>query len=186
MELMDAIKGRRSIRKYKPDPVSDKDIELLLEAARWAPSWANTQCVRWVVVRDRETRMKLAETLSSTNPAAEAIRTVPVVLALCAEAGRSGIKKGVAVTDKGDWFMFDAALAAQNLTLMAHALGLGTVNIGYFDAKKAEQVLEMPANARAVELIPLGYPDEQPRGPGRKELIEVVFREKYGQRQHNG
>ena len=182
MELMDAIKGRRSIRRYKPDPVSDGDLETILEAARWAPSWANTQVVRWIVVKDRETKLKLAEVLSSTNPAAEAMRTVPVVLVLCAETGRAGIKKGVVVTDKGDWFMFDAALAAQNLTLMAHALGLGTVNIGYFDAKKAEQIFEMPANARAVELIPLGYPDEQPRGPGRRELSEIVFREKYGQR----
>lgn len=182
MELMDAIKGRRSVRKYKPDAVSDKDLETILEAARWAPSWANTQCARWIVVKDRETKLKLVETLSPTNPAAEAIRTVPVVLALCAETGRAGIKKGEAVTDKGDWFMFDAALAAQNLTLMAHALGLGTVNIGYFDAKKAEQILEIPANARAVELIPLGHPDEQPKGPGRKELSEIVFRERFGQR----
>jgi len=182
MELMDAIKGRRSVRKYKSDPVSNKDIELLLEAARWAPSWANSQVVRWIVVKDRDTKMKLAETLSSTNPANEAMRTVPVVLVLCAETGRAGIKKGEAVTDKGDWFMFDAALAAQNLTLMAHALGLGTVNIGFFDAKKVEQILQMPSNARIVELIPLGYPDEQPKGPGRKELSEIVFREKYGQR----
>ncbi|MFA5375554.1 MAG: nitroreductase family protein [Dehalococcoidia bacterium] len=183
MELMDALKGRRSIRKYKPDPVSDKDIELLLEAARWAPSWANMQVVRWIVVRDRDTKMKLAETLSSTNPANEAMRTVPVVLVLCAETGRVGFKKGAPVTDKGDWwFMFDAALAVQNLTLMAYALGLGTVNIGYLDAKKAEQILQMPANARIVELIPLGYPNEQPRGPGRKELAEIVYHEKYGQR----
>jgi nitroreductase len=101
---------------------------------------------------------------------------------LCAETGRAGIKKGEAVTDKGDWFMFDAALAVQNLTLMAHVLGLGTVNIGYLDAKKAEQILQMPANARVVELIPLGYPNEQPKGPGRKDLSEIVFREKYGQR----
>jgi nitroreductase len=110
------------------------------------------------------------------------MRTVPVVLVLCAETGRAGIKKGEAVTDKGDWFMFDAALAVQNLTLMAHALGLGTVNIGYLDARKAEQILQMPAGARVVELIPLGYPNEQPRGPGRKELSEIVFHEKYGQK----
>lgn len=182
MELMDAIKGRRSVRKYKSDAVSDKDLETMLEAARWAPSWANTQCARWIVVKDRETKLKLAETLSSTNPAAEAVRTVPVVLVLCAETGRAGIKKGEAVTDKGDWFMFDAALAVQNLTLMAHALGLGTVNIGYLDAKKAEQILEMPENARVVEVIPLGHPDEQPKGPGRKELSEIVYHEKYGQK----
>ena len=181
MELMDAIKGRRSIRKYKSDPVSDKDLETILEAARWAPSWANTQCARWIVVRDPDTKAKLQETLTATNPGREAMIAAPAVLVLCAETGRAGFKKGEAVTDKGDWFMFDAALAAQNLTLMAHAVGLGTVNIGNFDARKADQVLGIPANVRVVEMIPLGYPDEQPKGPGRKELSEIVFREKYGQ-----
>jgi len=182
MELMDVIKGRRSIRKYKPDPVGDKDLETVLEAARWAPSWANTQCVRWIVVRDRDTKAQLQETLSATNPGREAMISAPIVLVLCAETGRAGIKRGEAVTDKGDWFMFDAALAVQNLTLMAHALGLGTVNIGYFDASKAQQILQMPAGIRAVELIPLGYPNEQPKGPGRKELTDIVFYEKYGQK----
>jgi nitroreductase len=82
-----------NIRKYKADPVSDKDLETILETALCSPSWANTQCVRWILVKDRETKRKLAETLSSTNPAAEAMRTVPVVLALCAETGWASIKK---------------------------------------------------------------------------------------------
>jgi nitroreductase len=182
MNVFEAIRGRRSIRKYKLDSVSDKALEAVLDAARWAPSWANTQCIRWVVVRDAATKAKLAETLSSTNPAANAIRTVPVVLVACAETGKSGCKGGQTRTDKGDWFMFDTALAAQNLTLAAHELGLGTVQVGLFDARKAEELLQVPEGVRVVELIPLGYPAEQPKGPGRKELSEIVFYEKYGQR----
>ena len=92
MELMEAIRTRRSVRKYTPDPVSDTDVETVLDAARWAPSWANTQCVRWVVVRDNDTRMKLADTLPHSNPANDAIRTVPVVFVACAETGRAGFK----------------------------------------------------------------------------------------------
>ena len=182
MDVMEAIKGRRSIRKYKVDPVDNRALNTILEAARWAPSWANTQCVRWVVVRDAEVKEELADTLSSTNPAGKAIRAVPVVLVACAETGRSGFKGGEPVTDKGDWFMFDTALAVQNLTLAAHSLGLGTVQVGLFDAGKAGEILQVPDGVRVVELIPLGNPDEQPKGPGRKELSEVVFHDRYGQR----
>lgn len=183
MNVMDAIKGRRSIRKYKSDDVSDKDLDTILEAARWAPSWANTQCARWIVVKDHDTKAKLQETLTPTNVAREAMVTAPVVLVACAEMSRSGFKKGEPVTDKGDWwYMFDTALAAQNVTLVAHSLGLGTVHVGLLDAKKAEQILGVPEGIRIVELIPLGYPNEQPKGPGRKELGEIVFKERYGQK----
>ncbi|MCK4698216.1 MAG: nitroreductase family protein, partial [Dehalococcoidia bacterium] len=103
------------------------------------------------------------------------------LIVACAELGRSGFKKGEAATDKGDWFMFDVALATQNLTLAAHELGLGTVHVGLIDAEKIEEILQVPEGVRVVELIPLGYPAEQPEGPGRKELSEIVFHEKYGQ-----
>ena len=183
MNIMEAIKGRRSVRKYRSGPISSKDLEYVLDAARWAPSWANTQCVRWIVVKDHDTKLKLQETLSQTNPARDAMIAAPLVLVACAETGRAGFKKGEPATDKGEWwFMFDAALAAQNAALAAHELGLGTVHVGLIDAKKAEQILEVPAGVRVVELIPLGHPDEQPKGPGRKELSEIVFYEKYGQK----
>jgi nitroreductase len=182
MDVMEAIKSRRSVRKYTADSVSDSDIETVLDAARWAPSWANKQCVRWIVVKDPDTKARLADTLSSTNPAGDAVRTVPVVLVACAETGRAGFKKGEAVTDKGDyWYMFDVASAAQSLMLAAVELGLATVHVGLFDAKKAEAILGVPEGIRVVELIPLGHPAEQPEGPGRKELGEIVFHERWGQ-----
>jgi nitroreductase len=182
MDVMEAIKSRRSVRKYTADAVSDGDIETMLDAARWAPSWANTQCVRWIVVRDTDTKSRLTDTLTPTNPARDAVRTVPVVLVACAETGRAGFKKGEAVTDKGDyWYMFDVASAAQSLMLAAVELGLATVHVGLLDAKKAEGILGVPDGVRVVELIPLGHPAEQPEGPGRKELGEILFHERWGQ-----
>ena len=63
MEVVEAIKTRRSIREYKTTPVDDKSVDLVLEAARWAPSWVNTQCWRFIVVRDSGIKAELAETL---------------------------------------------------------------------------------------------------------------------------
>lgn len=185
MEMLQVIKGRRSIRKYKAMPVTEKDLDAILEAARWAPSWRNTQCWQFIIVRDPVIRAKLAETVALTNRVLPAIKEeAPLVIVACAEVGKSGYSKdGRIETNKGDWwFMFDTALATQNLVLMAHSLGLGTVHVGWFDAEKAAEILEVPENIAVVELIPLGYADEVPAIKSRKELSETVFYDKYGQR----
>ena len=190
MDVMQAIKGRRSIRKYRDEPVSEEALQTVLEAARWAPSWANTQCWRLIVVRNKETKAKLADTLKGTrpgrsNPATEAVRNAPVVIAACAERGLSGFYKdesgqSIPATDKGDWwFMFDVALAMQNMSLAAHAVGLGTVHTGLMDAGEAAKILGVPENIVLVELIPLGWPDEEPAARPRKEIGEFVSYEKY-------
>jgi nitroreductase len=188
MEVLAAIKTRRSIRRYKSTSVDDRAIETVLEAGRWAPSWANTQCWRFVVVRDTDIKNKLAETLigisDRPNRATEAIKTVPVLIVACAEMGKSGYRaRGSEIaTDKGDWFMFDTALAVQNMVLAAHSLGLGTVIIGAFDAFRAAAVLGVPDGYSVVTLFPLGVPDEAPTPRPRKELSEIVFHDNYGSR----
>jgi len=179
MDVMEAIKTRRSIRKYKATPVDDKSIELVLEAARWAPSWKNTQCWRFIVVRDTKIKAELADTLwikspSVRNSSTDAIRKAPVVIVACAELGKSGYREGKVATDKGDyWYMFDVALAMHNLVLAAHSLGLGTVHVGGFDAKEVARILKVPFCV--VSMTPLGYPDEEPSVTPRKELSEIVF-----------
>lgn len=191
MDIFEVIKGRRSIRKFKPDPISEDSLRAILEAARAAPSWANTQCCRLIVVRDPDTRQKLAETVTSVNPpvpnrGTEAVRVAPVVIVACAEPGRSGAytggeKQWTPGTDKGIyWYMFDVGLAMQNITLAAHALGLGTVHIGMIDAPAAARVLGLPQGMAVVELMPLGVPDESPPPRPRKELRELVYWEGWG------
>ncbi len=185
MEVLEAIKTRRSIRRYKTTPVDDKTIELVLEAARWAPSWTNTQCWRFIVVRDGGIKSELADVLQSKRPdgknaATEAVRNAPVVIVACAELGQSGCYQGEPTTDKGDWYMFDVALAMQNLVLAAHSVGLGTVHVGFFDAKKAAAILGVPPGFCVVEMTPLGYPDQEPAPRPRKELSEIVFYDRYG------
>jgi nitroreductase len=94
---------------------------------------------------------------------------------------RAGYRGGVPVTDKeGYWYMFDTALAMQNLVLTAHSLGIGTVIVGNFDAKKAAEILEVPEGYCVVAMTPLGFPAEEGRTPNRKELSEIVFNDKFG------
>ncbi|MBI2958427.1 MAG: nitroreductase family protein [Chloroflexi bacterium] len=180
MDLEQAVLERRSVRRFNSDPVSEEDVRSILEAARWAPSWANTQCWRFVVVRDPQVREALAGTLTPTNRGMDALRKAPVAIAVCAELGRAGFKQGQATTDKGDWFMFDCGLAVQNMVLAAHSLGLGTVIIGLMDAKGAAKVLMLPDNIAFVALMPLGHPDHRPIAPPRKELSDLVYYDRYG------
>jgi nitroreductase len=186
MDAIEAIKNRRSIRKYKSDPVDDKTLETLLDAARLAPSWSNTQCWKFIVIRDSAARAALAEAVVphpalGSNPAANSVRTAPVVIVACAQKAVSGFFDGKAATDKGEyWFMFDVALAMENLMLAATALGLGAVHVGLFDNKKVSQILGIPDDFQVVEMAPLGYPEFQPNPRPRKALSEIIFHEKFG------
>ena len=190
MEVLEAIKTRRSIRKQKTDPIDEETLQKILEAARWAPSWANSQCWRLVVVRDKNIKTQLSDTMfrfqrsegPAPNPTAQAVIDAPILIVICAELNRSGCRQdGTPSTDKGgNWYMFDTALAMQNLVLSAHALGLGTVIIGAFDAKKAAEILGVPEGYCVVAMTPLGYPDQEPRTVPRKELSEIVFHDKFG------
>jgi nitroreductase len=182
MELSNAIKGRRSIRSFNPDPVSAADLKYILEAAQWAPSWANTQCWEFIIVQDGAIRQRLAETLPEKNPARGAFAQAPIVIAACAATGISGFFKGSPATDKGDWLLFDLGLALQNLTLAAYEKGLGTVHVGFFDAGKAGQVLGLPGGRTVVELLPLGHPAEEGRVTPRKPIEEFVFYNGYGRK----
>jgi len=182
METQEAIESRRSIRRYQATAVDDKTLELVLEAARQAPSWDNTQCWQFIVVRDAGNRNKLADMLPRTNPAAKAIRGAPVVIVACAELGKAGYLDGKLSSDKGDWYMFDVALAMQNLVLAAQSLGLGTVYIGWFDEEKTASVLNIPEGYSIVAMTPLGYPDQHPKPRPRKKLAEIVSYEKFGRR----
>lgn len=189
MDVQEAIKNRRSIRKYKSDPVDDRTVEVVLDAARWAPSWGNSQCWQFVVVRDSEIKEKLSNTLFGVsdrpNGVAVAIKQAPVAIVVCAELGKTGRyhrEPREIATDKGEyWYMFDTALAMQNLALAAHSMGLGTVIAGAFDAKQAAGVLNIPAGFVVVAMTPLGYPDETPNLRPRKGLSEMMHKDTFMQ-----
>jgi nitroreductase len=180
MELFEAIRARRSVRQFRSKSVSRKQLTAVLEAVRWAPSWANTQCWQVVVVGEPERKARLQQILGR-NPAHNAMVEADLVLVLCARQGRAGFKRGVATTAFGDWLMYDVGLASQNLCLAAHALGLGTVIAGNFDHAAVGAELGLPKGFIALTMIPLGHPAGDAKAPPRRELSEQVHIEEFGQ-----
>ena len=186
MDLFEAIGTRRSVRKYSDKPVEDDKLNAVLEAVRLAPSWANMQCWRLVVVKDKAVKEAISD-LSyvesyfapkgyKANPSKKALAEAPVVIVLCAEPQQSGAIWGQS------YYLVDAGIAAENLMLAARGQGLGTVFVGIYDEVKVKGILNIPQNIRVVGLVPLGYPASEPKdGPPRKPLSEICFHGQWGE-----
>ena len=167
MDVIEAIRSRRSIRRYKPDPVRDDEILSCLEAARWAPSADNFQPWEFLVVRDPETRRKLAE----IHTDGRFMKDSPVVLVVLTDPNRSPT-----------YYRGDAAVATQNLLLAAHSMGLGTCWMGVMDSafeKPIKKLLGIPGNLRVLCTVSLGRPAERAVS-SRKSLESIVHWERYG------
>lgn len=179
METLEAIKTRRSVRKFTDQPVEPEKLQAVLEAIQQAPSWSNRQCWSLVVVQDQEIRNKISE-LSfvesffaaygyKTNPAQKGLAQAPVVIVACAAPQQSGDLRGQ------QYYLADMGIATQNLMLAAHDQGLGSVFVGVFDEEQLKNLLGIPADIRIVGLFPLGYPaGESKGGPPRKPLSDFV------------
>jgi nitroreductase len=166
MEFMEAVRKRRSIRKYKKDSISDEDINYVLEAARLAPSWGNRQCWRYIVVKDEELRKRI----TMRDWAEEA----PIIIVGCADPTKAGNKDGK------PYYMLDMGISMEHLMLAATERGLGTCWIGgQLDEKPVKEALNIPENIRVVALTPLGYRDEFPQPKDRKTLDEMVSWDKW-------
>jgi len=187
MDLFEAIKTRRSVRRYLDKPVEEEKLQAILDAVRMAPSWANMQCWRMVVVKDRQMKQKIsglsyvdsffAPKGYKANPSQKALAEAPVVIALCADPAQSGVLWGQS------YYLTDIGIAAQNLMLAARGLGLGSVFVGVFEEEKLLALLGIPASIRIVGLFPVGYPaEEKKEGPPRKPLGEIAFFERWGGR----
>jgi len=166
MGIIEMIKSRRSIRKYKPTPVEDEKLNMVLEAARWAPSAGNRQPWEFIVVKDPSIRRKIADIAPYGGFIAEA----PVMIA-------------VVVNPKEDLthYIEDGAVATTHILLAAYAMGLGTCWVGAFGTtyeNDAKRVLCVPQNLRILSLVSLGYPAEE-RTSTRKRIMEIVHYEKF-------
>ncbi len=164
MDVLEAMRIRRSIRKYKPERIPDEKLKTILEAARLAPSAANRQPWRLVVVEDRERRKALAKAANDQTFVGDAGAIV------------------VATSDpekSARWHEKDTMIALEHIVLAATALGYGTCWIGAFDEDAVKSLLNIPAKMKVVAVLPIGFPDEKPEPRRRRELSEIFFKEEW-------
>ena len=164
MDILETIKIRRSIRKYRPEPIPGEKLEIIMEAARLAPSAANRQPWNFVVVQDRERKKALAKAANDQTFLGDAGAVVVAV----GDPERSA-----------RWHQKDTMIALEHIVLAATALGYGTCWIGAFDEAAVKSLLKIPAKMKVVALLPIGVPDEKPAARQRKELSEIFFKEEW-------
>ena len=175
MNVIDCIKERRSIRRYKPCKVEHEVIEKLIDCGRWAPSWNNCKAVRYTVIEKEEELQTIAHTLVAPENV-HIVENAPLLIALSIVKKRSGYERdGFTSTAKGaTWEMFDTGIACQNICLGATELGLGTVIMASFDEDGISKFIDLPEDELIIALIACGYPDETPKAPRRKEVSEIL------------
>ena len=178
-DFMDTVLKRRSIRKYQDRVIPEEVVAEVLEAVRWAPSWANSQCWELVVIADRQVREQLYATVGERNPGSLAVLNAPLVIAVCGKRATSGYYKGEAPTKFGDWLLHDVGLATANLCLAAASHDLGTVIVGMFDHDRVREILALPQEYEVVTLVPMGYPDQNPSPPKRRGVGEFVHYDRF-------
>lgn len=169
MELMDAVRQRRSVRAYKDQQVPADKIERVLEAARLAPSASNRQMWKFVVVQDPERRRKLAAAADGQAFVGEA----PVVIAAVA------LRPAGVMSCEVPSYAVDLAIAMEHVALAAANEGLGTCWIGAFSQAETRKVLGIPDQYKVVTVMPLGYPADSPRPKSRKALRDIVCYETF-------
>jgi len=171
------LKGRRSIRRYRPDRVPEEMVEQLLEAGRWAPSAGNRQPWAFIVVRDEAVRRQVAQHAAYYFLRWAHVEEAPLLIVLCGDA-RNRIYR--------QFLREDVGLAGGQMMLQAKALGLGTCWIGGLDRKAIASVLRLPDHIEIVGLLTVGFPAEDPPPPPRKPLAEIVHYDVYGNRARDG
>ena len=172
MELKEAIKKRRSIRKFQDKkPPLDVIIEIL-KYANLAPSAGNLQARDFIIVEDERIKRELA--IAALNQ--DFIEQAPYDIVVCANLDRISPygRRG-----KELYCIQDCAAAIEHILLLALDYNLSTCWVGAFDEKKVSELLELPSYVRPTAIIAIGYPAEEPEAPRRKELAEVTSQEKY-------
>ena len=176
MNALDCIKGRRSIRQFQEKAVDHSLLEQIIETASFAPSWKNSQTIRYIAI-EGELKNRIGRDCTSTFPNnGNIIENAPMLIAVTVIKGRCGYERdGSFTTNRGDsWQMFDAGVASETFCLAAHEAGLGSVIMGIFDEEKVTRLLEIPEDRELVALIPVGYPAEEPAAPRRKPVSDLL------------
>ncbi len=174
-QVLQTIKERRSVHRFKQDPVTDEQLTSILEAGRWSPSFANLQPWTFLVVKDQETKAHLVEVVERVTIARQGVGQAPVIIAVVVDP----LKDPRHYVEAG-------AAATQNMALAAQSIGLGSYWVGVYDPSgkrntaeaKMKKILGIPREHRLVALLPIGVPAHVPE-KDRERLSNVVRYEKF-------
>ena len=168
MDVMEVIKSRRSIRQFTDKPIGKEALEKLLDAARWAPTAANQQRWRFVVV----TSPSMKQLVIKFAPGIFAMPSAFIVVCVERKPDTNPVFEAT--------YLADCSMAAQNIMLAAHEMGIGTcVALSY--AKVAiREILDLPEGIEPLLVLTLGYPAEDPEPPARLQIREIAFVDSYG------
>lgn len=175
MNTIEAITTRRSVRHFSDKPVENSQIEEIISAARFSPSWKNTQTVRYIAITDPTAKETIAsEMLPSFN--ATNAHSAPVLIAMVTQTKRCGYERDGSFTTKKEdrWQYFDAGIACQTFCLAAHELGLATVVMGIYDEEKLPAFLGLTDDQVLTAIIALGYANQTPDCPKRKSVEDLL------------
>ena len=167
MTVMEAIKARKSIRKYESKPIEPEKLEQVLEAGRLAPSARNEQTWKFIVTENAEQRAAVTAACGQ-----EFVGEAPVILTVCTANQRMMRCGQPACT-------IDASIAMSFMILEAAEQGLGTCWIGSFDEPQVRAALRIPEEYQIVALTPMGYPAEDPAPRPRKEMQEILVKDSF-------
>ncbi len=176
MEALECIKTRRSIREFTDEPITHALLEEIIDTAKFAPSWKNTQIARYVALTG-DAKDKLAEvSFDAWKQNSSIVNSAPMVIVLTYIKNRCGYERdGSFSTSKEDrWQNFDCGIAAEAFCLAAHDKGVASVILGIFDEKKVAEVIGLPEDRGVAAIIPIGYATTSPDAPKRKEVSELV------------
>jgi nitroreductase len=158
-DFLEFLKGRRSIRKFEEKQISEKEIEMILEAGRWTPSASNRQPWQFIVIKNKEILMMVAKTAIY----GKFVRTAPLAIAIVGKTKESP-----------NWYAIDTSLVSMNMILMAWALGIGTCWIGSMNREKAKDLLGLGKDDYLLTILPFGYiKGTIPKSSLRKPLEQI-------------
>ncbi len=176
MEAIEMIKERRSIRKYTNKIVEKEILNEIVDAARFAPSWANSQTARYTFITNEEIISKIAkEGVKNFAYNIKTLEQTKNVAILSYVKGKSGKIKSIEGSESDmKWEMFDAGIACQTFCLAAHEKGIGTCIFGVIDEEVLAKLIDLPENESVAALITYGYIDESGKAPSRYEVSDIT------------
>ena len=180
MNTIEAIKNRRSVRRFKDEAPDRKVMEKIIDATRFAPSWSNFQVARWTLIDDKEVVQKLKDLVKGFTYNIKTLEKAPAVAIVSYVQGKSGKLDQYGIAPDAEdgnvskWEIFDAGIATQTFCLAAYEKGVSTCIFGVLEEEAVGKLINIPEGEKVASIIVYGYAEKYPDAPPRKEVSEIM------------